>query len=354
MRADAQRAPHATGRAGALTTQPAAAFLSLLAALLFAGAAQAAAISFVASTGKDSNPCSRSKPCRTLQEGVDKTSDGGDVVVLDSGFYGNNLNITKSIAISAGGPTSAGGQSQEITAALRSITINNAAASVVLRGLLLTGKGAAADTDGILISDAATVHIEDCIIERFPRHGINAFAIDTKIFVTRSAFRHNGEYGIRFVGIGSATAALTVDSSQFENNGFPGGFAGIHAGHGPIIITRSILSGNSGNGVEQDVSNVNVVWSTAANNGNNGFAVSGQADTPAELTLEHSTSRGNGFDGLSVSGNADGRARISNSVFTENSFGIRNNGVVHTRENNTIAGNLDDHNGNDLEILAPQ
>ena len=315
------------------------ALLPLCATLLFIGIAQAGAISFVASKGKDSNPCSRAKPCRTLQEGVDKASDGGDVVVVDSGFYGNNLSITKSITISATG----------ITAALRSIEIDNAGATVILRGLLLTGKGA--NAQGITITSAASVHIEDCVIEGFPGSGIRAFQV--KLFVAGTASRRNGGYGIDMDGgFGSTSASLVVDSSRFENNES----SGIHARFVPASVTRTILSGNTANGMEVNKSDANVAWSTAAHNGGTGFSMLGeQPGSPAELTLERSVSRGNGFSGLALFNDVnDATARISNSVFTENATGIDNGGVVLTRGNNTIAGNDDNLDGNDLNPLTAQ
>jgi len=326
-----------------ISLKSAAASLILSSGLLLAIAedgAHGAAISFVASNGKDANPCSRAKPCRTLQEGVDKASDGGDVVVVDSGFYGNALTITKSIAITAIG----------VTAALRSIEIDNAGATVILRGLLFAGKPA--NAHGITITSAASVHIEDCVIEGFPGSGIVASQVNTKLFVAGTALRRNGSYGIDMDGLGSTSASLVVDSSRFENNES----SGIHARFVPASVTRTILSGNTANGMEVNKSDANVAWSTAAHNGGAGFSMLGeQPGSPAELTLERSVSRGNGFSGLALFNDVnDATARISNSVFTENATGIDNGGVVLTRGNNTIAGNDDNLDRNDLDPLTAQ
>jgi hypothetical protein len=70
------------------------------------------------------------------------------------------------------------------------------------------------------------------------------------------------------------------------------------------------------------------------------------------MTLEFSVARGNGGPGLSVDGGAS--ARISNSVFTNNATGIANNGIVQTRQNNTIASNTTEITGNALTPLAAQ
>jgi hypothetical protein len=48
-----------------------------------------AARTFVASTGSDSDPCSRVDPCRTFQAAVDATAAGGEVVALDSAGFGS-------------------------------------------------------------------------------------------------------------------------------------------------------------------------------------------------------------------------------------------------------------------------
>src|SRR5215472_18109741 len=55
---------------------------------------------FVSGGGIDSNPCSRTAPCRTFTQAISQTNAGGEVYVLDSAGYGP-FTITKSVAIVA-------------------------------------------------------------------------------------------------------------------------------------------------------------------------------------------------------------------------------------------------------------
>jgi hypothetical protein len=131
---------------------------------------------------------------------------------------------------------------------------------------------------------------------------------------------------------------LAVDASLFENNGM----GGIIAQQLPALVTRSVMAGNGGHGFYHDESRAHVSGSTAAENGLFGFA-SDAPSTTADLMLVNATSRGNGFRGLGISAGA--AVRISSSVFTNNTIGIENNGVLLTRGNNTNAGNGTDYSG---------
>src|SRR5882672_11716567 len=91
---------------------------------------------FVASTGVDSNPCSRPAPCRSFTAAVAQTASGGSVIALDSAGYGP-VTISQSISLIAPPGIYAG-----ITATSgNAITISGAAATdvVVLHGLSIEG-----------------------------------------------------------------------------------------------------------------------------------------------------------------------------------------------------------------------
>lgn len=73
--------------------------------LLFTTSASAATASqrtWVASTGSDSNPCTRSKPCATFQKALLETAAGGEVDAEDSADYGP-IEITFPVTIDGGG-----------------------------------------------------------------------------------------------------------------------------------------------------------------------------------------------------------------------------------------------------------
>ncbi|HEX9904227.1 MAG TPA: hypothetical protein VGA77_04610, partial [Propylenella sp.] len=160
-----------------IATRAPLAFLFTL--LVFSTVAEAAPVTFVASNGKDSNPCSRPAPCRTLQRAHNVTTAGGELQILDSGSYRAILRISKSITVSGVGSNATAGR----------ITIENGNAVVTLRRLLLNGAGLGGH--GVQISAAKAVHIEDCEIERFPGAGIR-LNDDAELFVSDTVSRDNG------------------------------------------------------------------------------------------------------------------------------------------------------------------
>jgi len=288
----------------------------------FTAAAPALAdVFYVSTTGSNSNPCTLAKPCRSLQYGIGKTPAGGELHVLDSGFYGNNATIKKSLTISGNGHTVYLGSI---------ITVDKAGAVVALRGLVLNGQGA--NLDGIRIVAAAAVHIERCVVYGFNGAGIVTTATGVELFVVDSISRDNDSYGL----LNAGASRLTIDNSRFENNR-----EGVAILSGRATISRSIASGNVETGIVVVNAAVSVMSTTAGQNGLNGFQAKMSGST---MTVDSSIADGNGGSGLVVASGAT--ARISNSTFTGNAFGIVNFGTVETRQNNTVRGNTTGLTGN--------
>ncbi len=202
--------------------------LSLYAATVAATTAQR---TFVASTGNDANPCSIAAPCRNFARAIMQTSTGGEVIVLDSAGYGA-VTITQSITINA--PTG-------IYAGISvfsgdGITINAGATdTVVLRGLTINGQGGA---NGITLTNALRVHVENCVIAKMGDKGIYQVAgtLEVKDTIVR-----DGVWGI-FV---NAVAQANLDHVRIEGN-----VTGIAAKNGAdIAMQDSVVTGNSNIGV---------------------------------------------------------------------------------------------------------
>jgi hypothetical protein len=278
---------------------------------------------YVSINGSNANACSLAAPCLTLQRGINMTPAGGELRILDSGFYGNNATVNRSMTISGNGNTVFLGAE---------ITIDSADAMVVLRDLTLNGQGAIAND--IHIVAAAAVHIERCVIHNFTRQGINLVAAAVEIFVVGSVSRDNGLDGLRV----DAGNLLTVENSRFDNNGTNGVF--VFGSYG--TIRRSSVSGNRSFGIVGR-GFVSVISTTATHNGTTGFQV-----TEGSMTVDSSLASGNGHAGLVTDTTAI--ARISNSTFTGNSSGIINTNIIETRRNNTVRGNGTDLQGN---VLTP-
>jgi hypothetical protein len=265
---------------------------------------------YVSITGNNANACTLAAPCRSLQRGIQATPPGGELRILDSGAYGNNATVNKSMTISGNGNT---------VFLAKPITINQADAVVALRGLVLNGQGAA--LDGIRIDAAAAVHIERCVIHGFTQNGIFVSGNGIEVFVSDSISRHNSR-GVIMAG----AARLTIDNSHFNDNGVNG----IEVQSGHAAISRGTASGNT-IGIMSSAS-VSATSMTAVHNSDSGF----RASFGGTLAVESSVAYGNRF-GLLVE--AGSTARISNSTFTANETGISNSGSVGTRQNNTVRGN---------------
>jgi hypothetical protein len=297
----------------------------ILALTVFAAdGAQAHDVRFIASNGNDANNCKRTTPCLTLQRGVDRAAAGSELIILDSGDFGDGATIDKSITISAVGVSATIGGG---------ITVNAADAIVVLRGLRLNGAGAA--VIGIDIANAAAVHIVGCEVRDFGSHGIAAVtAAATNLFVSDSVARNNGVEGLVFLA--GAGGLLVVDNSRFESNGG----SGLDIQFSEAKITRTIAAGNAAYGIFQFGGETNVSRTTAAHNGLEGYALFGVG----QMTLEESVARGN-LTGLHVEGGST--ARISSTVVTNNGTGplVDAGATLLTRRNNTVTGNTTDVSG---------
>jgi hypothetical protein len=304
-----------------------------LALALHAAPAAAQVLTFVSATGSDANPCTvQANPCKTLPRAIQATAAGGEIRLLSQIAGGNTL-LTKSLTIDGGGHTLIG-----------TISINSASAIVTLRNLSLTGRGTVAT--GINIVNAAVVHIEDCTVERYTGNGISlAASVSTELFVSNSVSRDNGVHGLEVAG--PTTAKLTVDNSRFENNAN----SGVNVGGGQASVTGSVFSGNNGGGMLQTGGTTNITHSTAVAN-----LVGFEVDS-GEMTLDSCVARGGDF-GLFVS--ISTVARISSSVFTNNTNGVSNNfggnnATILTSENNVIVGNTENLDGaTALTPLTPQ
>lgn len=275
---------------------------------------------YVSITGKNTNPCTLAQPCRSLQKAIGVTPAGGEVRVLDSGFFGNNARIKKSLTISGNGHTVYLGNP---------IFVTDGAATVALRGLVLNGhESSTTNTIGISIGSNTTgmaVHIERCVIHGFSFAGIAATAPGLKVFLVDSVVRDNAGHG--FIIVNSGASQVTIDGSRIENNGA----AGINIQSGRAAVSRSIASGNfRGVNVFGASTSAGVSSTVAFGNADGGFYVES-----GSMTIESSFAQSNKFG---VRADAGAVARISNSSFIGNGVGVSASGTVETRENNIVKG----------------
>jgi hypothetical protein len=285
----------------------------LFVALLSSASTAQVQRTFVSGLGFDSNPCSRTAPCRTFAQAISQTNSSGEVYVLDSAGYAA-FTITKPVSIVA--PVG-------VTAGISvfsgdGITINAGALDkVILRGLTVNSQGGG---NGITFNTGGTLHIESCVVNGFLSDGLffhGAGNLEVKDSIFRSNFN-----GIE-VSPASGTAVATIDQVRLEGNS-----AGLAARQGSTVTVRnSVASGNVA-----------------------GFDCSSISSASAEMNIENSVASNNN-DGIVASSASTGVAtvRVSNSTVTDNSiFGLLNGGspaVLLSRGNNTVEGNSTDTMG---------
>jgi hypothetical protein len=305
-----------------MTTVALAAALSFLS---LAAPAAAQLLTFVSAVGNDANTCLvQARPCRTLQRAIDATAANGEVRLLTR-LTGNGA-IAKSITIDGAGNTLIG-----------TIVVNGASAKVTLRRLSLNGTGSLGN--GINITGAAAVHVEECTVERYTGDGIRLVATTaSRLYVSNTVSRDNiNGSGLR---VEAGLARVVVEDSRFEGNAIGDGLY-LLAQRASVI--RSVASGNS-DGVVVAGGAVNITETTTADNGAGVWVIKGVA------ILTSIVASGSGHGLLLYSGAS---AEITDSVFTNNHTGIRYDGTLYTRRNNTVNWNVTDYSGSGARIVAP-
>ena len=260
--------------------------------VFFAALAHATAQrTFVASTGLDANTafsCSITRPCRGFAAAIGVTSAKGEVIVLDSAGYGPIPSITQSITVTA--PTG-------IYAGISvfsgdGITISAGATdTVVLRGLTINGQGGA---NGITITSALVVHVENCVIANMTGIGINQ--VNGLLEIKDTIVRNNGNIGVYVTAPGEAN----LDHVRLEANN-----TGLAAELGGwVAIQDSIVTGSP----------------------NIGIVVTNTTTAHSQVTISRSLISSNLY-GIYIDGSnsldAYSKVTVSDSVVSRNVVGIQ-------------------------------
>ena len=204
---------------------------------------------WVSGVGDDVNPCSRTAPCKTFAGAISKTAENGEINVLDPGGFGA-VTITKSITI-----TSEGFEAGILVSGGNGITINTLDATdrVILRGLDFEGLGTA--VNGIRITNAERVIIENCTLNGFSTAGINVDPATNPVKVIMKDSRiSNCGTGLNVIPTGAATAEVNIIG---------------------VLIGMNITGVNSvGTGATLRLSNSSIINNTTGVSNGNGKVVS--------------------------------------------------------------------------------
>ena len=261
--------------------------------VFFASHANAQATrTWVSGVGDDVNPCSRTAPCKTFAGAISKTATGGEINCLDPGGFGT-VTIVKSITIDCG--NTHGGI---LAANINGVNVNGAGINVTLRGLSINGANTTTG-NGVRIINAGSVTIDNVVIQNFAGTGTNGrgVAIETS----------------------AANVRVAVVNSRFDQNNFIAIHSNPSAGNVDLVVDNVTITNNRSTGIQLRQNTGAIINNTSATN----------IRTAAGLTLELSTTAAN----------------VSNSNFSQNSFGIFNgNGGSPTVRlyGTTITGNATD------------
>ena len=245
--------------------------------------------------GDDINPCSRLAPCKTFAGAYSKTSGGGEIDVAEAGGFGQII-IGKSLTLDGLG------QKAAISTGSTGITINAPGAVVVIRNLDLNGFGSG--SRGILISDAASVTIENVKIQGHTAEGIRDARVTAGELFVRDVEINGGTYGVLVTG-GTATSAV------LEN----------------VSVRNATVAGaraSTGN------ARIHIIESTFTGNGTGALA-----DT-AEMFIERSAFS---YNTTGVDASMASTVRLSECVITRNGTGVSITGLMESFGNNRIRGN---------------
>ena len=289
--------------------------LTLVAALLLSVSANAQLFrAYLASDGNDANPCNLSAPCRLLPAALSAVADGGEIWMLDSANYNTaTVTIGKSVSILAvpgavGSVVAIGGPAISITAG--SLT-------VALRNLVIVPLVGGGGTDGVYMTGASALTIEDSLIANLPSRGVYVSGTGT-VKIANTTLRNNGDYAVW----AQNGANVSISGTKMLRNQTGGVVAyGFTATTTTAVVSDSIISGGA-NGV---------------------VAATAIAGATAQVFVTRSTIENANFALYSeTAGVGSALVSVSNSMITKNDYAWYQEGtgsVIESSGNNHIRGN---------------
>jgi hypothetical protein len=174
---------------------------------------------WVSGVGDDANPCSRTAPCKTFAGAISKTAAGGIIDAMDDGGFGA-LTITKAITVDGGHHTASLLASGGINAMNIAAGVND---KVTLRNLDFAGNGTTLGLNGIRITQAKTVLIENSQIASFSRNGVSFEPNNpnARLIIQDTTINNNGGNGVLgapSAAAGGTGAKITLSNDEITDN----------------------------------------------------------------------------------------------------------------------------------------
>jgi hypothetical protein len=290
---------------------------SLLVTLILPAAANGQVFrAYLAIDGNDGNPCTLPAPCRLLPAALNAVADGGQIWMLDSANYNTaTVTIGKSVSILAvpgavGSVLAIGGPAVSITAP---------SLKVALRNLVIMPLAGGGGTDGINMTGASTVTVEDSLIANLPSTGVSVTGTGTATIVN-STLQNNAVYGA-FAHNG---ASISLSGSKLLGNTVGVWAKSDTATTSTVIVSDSFMSGNG----EAVIAASYLAGATAI-----AVVTRSTIEGANNVALECSTPSGVGTALITVSGST-----ITKSGYAWYLFGA--GAVINTLRNNHIADNV--------------
>jgi hypothetical protein len=284
-------------------------FILALAAMTHAQATR----TWVSGVGDDVNPCSRTAPCKTYAGAISKTAKDGEISTLDPGGFGT-LTITKSITVNGGGAGQGYGSVLSALAPqgfLINITdVNDIRKTVRLNWLDING--ASSGTDGVRFIAGNVLYIENTNIDGLTGDGVDVNVAGTgasELYMRNVSIRNCGGNGVILNNSSTGVVAAALENVQISacSDGFEAALRS-NATLRNCVISSNDAVGSAGVRVNGATSNVNV----------------------DSCSLSFNTS------GVRVD---SGTARVSNSVFTNNTTQLHQvGGTLKTYGTNRLDG----------------
>ena len=170
---------------------------------------------WVSGVGNDADPCSRTAPCKTFANAISKTTDGGEISVIDAGGYGPVV-ITKPITISGIGTQSSilapsGGAG--IVVNFISAPAAPQTATVALRNIQINGTGVGAN--GVIVVSAVPTQV---ILDNVNIYGFGSNAVLaeglSKVMISGGMLSNNTGIAIHAL----ETSSISVENAQLVGN----------------------------------------------------------------------------------------------------------------------------------------
>ena len=306
-------------------------------ALTVGVAATAASTTYVATYGVDSATCSVVQPCRSFAGALTQTSDGGQIVVLDSGGYGP-VKIDKSVSLIAPDGIYAG---ISVFSGM-GVEIAGAATQVKLSGLTIVAVGGSTDLYGVYARVPVDLSIERVVISGFSNSSVGMVLCSPQDCVLP------GAGALRMVNSttysnGTGISAGPSWKAVIERSFFVGDNVGANAAVADSLFAfgsglRLTGFGTAGNGGS-------VRRSVFSDNAYSGIFALGWGSVPVQVSLSRNVFARN-REGVAIGTGLGGASAIDidSCVFADN----QRYGIEHTSNdpaanvtltNNTIARN---------------